>query len=314
MRLATIDMYEQHRATMAVQPWAGQRPGSPRVHLLGIDTNERLVALDGGRAYPIDVGGELAELLSLGVDPRVHVSEDALPGADSKLRLRAPLRPRKIVAIGLNYLDHIREAGVERPSQPVVFAKFASSVIGPDEPIVIDPSLTTRVDWEVELAVVIGRRLRNAGPEEARAGIFGYTVANDVSARDVQFGDGQWVRGKSFDTFCPIGPVVVTPEEVPDPQQLVLRTRVNGEVVQESSTSEMLFGVVELLEYCSRSFTLEPGDVVLTGTPWGCGEFMDPPRALADGDVVETEIEGIGCLRNPVVAAGARVPSAVPLG
>ena len=219
-------------------------------------------------------------------------------GPDGELTLR----PGKIVAIGLNYRDHIAEAGVDAPAQPLVFAKFPSSVIGPEEPIVIDPAVTQRVDWEVELAVVIGRRMRGVAPEEALAHVFGYTVANDVSARDVQFGDGQWVRGKSLDTFCPLGPVVVTADEIPDPQALGLRTRVNGELMQDSSTSAMVFGVAELLAYCSRSFTLGPGDVVLTGTPWGCGEFMDPPRHLRPGDVVETEVEGIGVLRNPVVA------------
>jgi 2-keto-4-pentenoate hydratase/2-oxohepta-3-ene-1,7-dioic acid hydratase in catechol pathway len=190
-------------------------------------------------------------------------------------RLIAPLRPGKVVAIGLNYLDHIRVAGMERSARPLVLAKFPSSVIGPGEPISIDRLLTQGVDWEVELAVIVGRTMRD--------------------------GDGQWVRGKSLDTFCPLGPVVVTPDELPDPQMLGLRTRVNGETVQDSSTAEMVFGVAELLAFCSRSFTLEPGDVVLTGTPWGCGEFMDPQRSLAGGDVVEVEVDGIGTLRNEVV-------------
>ncbi len=127
--------------------------------------------------------------------------------------------------------------------------------------------------------------MRNVATADALDHVYGYTVANDVSARDVQFSDGQWVRGKSLDTFCPLGPAVVTADEVPDPQALMLRTRVNGEIVQDSNTAEMLFGVAELLAFCSRSFTLEPGDVLLTGTPWGCGEFMDPRRSLADGDV-----------------------------
>ena len=218
---------------------------------------------------------------------------------------RAPgsplLRPGKIVAIGLNYLDHIREAGLAVPERPLVFAKFPSSVIGPDEPITIDRSLTRRVDWEIELAVVIGQRMRDESPESALRGVLGYTVANDVSARDVQFGDGQWVRGKSFDSFCPLGPVIVSPDELDDVQSLGLRTRVNGELVQDSSTSEMVFGVAEILAFCSRCFTLEPGDVVLTGTPWGCGEFMNPQRSLVHGDVVEMQIDGIGVLRNPVV-------------
>jgi 2-keto-4-pentenoate hydratase/2-oxohepta-3-ene-1,7-dioic acid hydratase in catechol pathway len=139
-------------------------------------------------------------------------------------------------------------------------------------------------------------------PEDALAYVFGYTVANDVSARDLQFGDGQWVRGKSLDTFCPLGPVVVTADEIPDPQALHLECRVNGEVMQDATTDLMVFGVAELISYCSRNFTLEPGDVLLTGTPWGCGEFMDPKRSLAPGDVVECEIDGIGILRNPVAA------------
>jgi 5-carboxymethyl-2-hydroxymuconate isomerase len=213
----------------------------------------------------------------------------------------ALLRPGKIVAIGLNYRDHIRETGMETPSSPLVFTKFTTSVIGDGDTIEIDPSLTEQVDWEVELAVVVGRRMRRVAATEALAHVSGYTVANDVSARDLQFSDGQWVRAKSLDTFCPLGPVVISAEEISDPQALPLRTRVNGETVQDSTTAEMLFSVAELLAFCSRSFTLEPGDLVLTGTPWGCGQFMDPPRSLRHGDVVEVEIDGIGTLRNPVV-------------
>jgi 2-keto-4-pentenoate hydratase/2-oxohepta-3-ene-1,7-dioic acid hydratase in catechol pathway len=218
-------------------------------------------------------------------------------------RVVAPLRPGKVVAIGLNYADHCRESGVDAPKVPLVFAKWPSCVIGLDQPIVVDSELSERVDWEVELAVVIGGTLRHVSEDEALAGVFGYTVANDVSARDVQFGDGQWVRGKSFDTFCPLGPVVVTADEVPDPQRLALGTRVNGETVQDSNTAEMIFGVSQLIAFCSRSFTLEAGDVLLTGTPWGCGEFMDPVRSLVAGDTVECQVEGIGVLSNPVVAA-----------
>jgi 2-keto-4-pentenoate hydratase/2-oxohepta-3-ene-1,7-dioic acid hydratase in catechol pathway len=228
-------------------------------------------------------------------------SIDAEAGALLDARLAAPLRPPKIVAIGLNYLDHIREANLERPERPLVFAKFPTSVIGDGEEIVIDRKLSARVDWEVELAAVIGRRMSRVSKEDALEYVFGYTVANDVSARDLQFSDGQWVRAKSLDTFCPLGPLIVTADEIPDPQHLALRTRVNGETVQSSSTSEMLFGVAELLSFCSHSFVLEPGDVVLTGTPWGCGEFMSPIRSLSGGDVVEVEVEQIGTLRNPVV-------------
>ena len=212
-----------------------------------------------------------------------------------------PLRPGKIVAIGLNYLDHIRETGMARPETPLVFAKFTTSVIADGDAIEIDRSLTQRVDWEVELGVVIGTTMRRVREGDALAHVAGYTVANDVSARDVQFADAQWVRGKSLDTFCPLGRRVVRPQEIGDPQRLGLRTRVNGETVQDSSTAEMVFSVATLLAYCSHSFTLEPGDVVLTGTPWGCGEFMSPRRSLQHGDVVEVEVDGVGRLRNPVV-------------
>ena len=177
-------------------------------------------------------------------------------------------------------------------------------MIGPSAPIVIDPQLAQRVDWEVELAVVVGRRMRNVREDEALDHVFGFTVANDVSARDVQFADGQWTRGKSFDSFCPLGPVVVTPDELGPVGDLRLTTRVNGELMQDDSTRNMIFDVPELLAFCSRSFTLEPGDVLLTGTPDGCGEFMDPPRSLSPGDIVEVSVEGIGVLRNEVVAAG----------
>ena len=217
--------------------------------------------------------------------------------------LAVPFTPGKIVAIGLNYRDHIREAGLDEPDEPLVFAKFPSSIIGPDDAIRIDSNVCGRVDWEVELGVVIGKTATAVRADSALDHVFGYTVANDVSARDVQFADGQWVRGKSMDTFCPLGPVVVTGDEVGDPQSLVLRTRVNGEVVQDSSTSEMIFSVAELIEFCSRSFTLNPGDLLLTGTPWGCGEFMTPRRCLSPGDRVEVEIPGIGTVSNPIVSA-----------
>ena len=207
-------------------------------------------------------------------------------------------RPGKIVAIGLNYMDHVRESGAQPPKTPLVFAKFTTAVINHEEQIRIPRKLTERVDWEVELAAIIGERASGVSAEEALKYVSGYTVANDVSARDLQFADGQWVRAKSLDTFCPLGPKVV---ELDDPQNLKLQTRVNGEVMQDSSTKEMIFGVAELISFCSHSFALEPGDVVLTGTPWGCGEFMEPKRSLKDGDVVECEIEGIGVLRNPVI-------------
>ena len=214
--------------------------------------------------------------------------------------LIAPLRPGKILAIGLNYRDHIAEGGFETPDRPVVLAKLPSSVIGPHDYIEYDPHVTSRVDWEVELAVIIGTRARKVTESRALQHVFGYTVANDVSARDIQFSEAQWVRCKSLDTFCPIGPCILTADELPDPQTLEIRTRVNGLEVQRSNTSEMLFGVAELIAYLSNTFTLEPGDLILTGTPWGCGEFMKPRRSLSAGDILETDIPRIGMLTNPV--------------
>jgi 5-carboxymethyl-2-hydroxymuconate isomerase len=263
----------------------------------------RVRAQDGAAVAAVERDGALYPLAA-----DLHeLLEDQLPvpsaeRADGAERL-APVRPGKIVAIGLNYLDHIRESGLTPPERPLVFAKFPSSVVGPGDEIRLPRRLTQRVDWEVELAVVIGRAARDVAPSEALDHVFGYTVANDVSARDLQFADGQWVRSKSLDSFCPIGPVVVTADEIPDPQALRLTCRVNGEVMQDASTDLMVFGVAELISFCSHSFTLEPGDVLLTGTPWGCGEFMHPQRSLAPGDVVECEIERIGILRNPVVEA-----------
>lgn len=257
-----------------------------------------VVVQRGPDLHPIAPGGHsgLRELLTAGAVS--HAEVGAAPLNDPVLA--APLSPGKIVAVGLNYLDHIRESGVAAPQRPLIFAKFPSSVVGDGEIVEIDRSVTERVDWEVELAVVVGQTMRRVSERHALDHVFGYTIANDLSARDVQFEDGQWVRGKSLDGFCPLGPFIVTADELPDPQALRLRTRVNGELMQDASTADMVFGVSRLPSFCSESFTLEPGDVVLTGTPWGCGEFMSPRRSLQHGDVVEVEVEGIGRLRNPV--------------
>jgi 2-keto-4-pentenoate hydratase/2-oxohepta-3-ene-1,7-dioic acid hydratase in catechol pathway len=209
--------------------------------------------------------------------------------------------PRKIVAIGLNYVDHAAEATMKLPEEPLVFAKFPSSIIGPDAPIRWSRGLTDGVDYEAELAVVIGRPARDVSVEDALDHVFGYTCLNDVSARDLQFADGQWVRGKSLDTFCPIGPWIVTADEIPDPQALSISCRIGDEVLQEATTADMIFGVAELISRLSRSFTLETGDVIATGTPPGVGWFRDPRRVLADGDTVTVEIGRIGALSNPVV-------------
>ena len=208
----------------------------------------------------------------------------------------------KIVAVGLNYMDHVRETNGVAPTHPLLFAKFPSCVVGHGDAIRVDPARAQRVDWEVELAVVIGLRASRVPVGRALDHVFGYTVANDVSARDLQFADGQWVRGKNLDTFCPLGPVIVTADEIVDPQDLRLRTRVDGEIVQDSSTAEMIFDVATIISFISDHCALEPGDVVLTGTPWGCGEFMTPRRSMVAGEVIECEIDGIGVLRNPVVA------------
>jgi 2-keto-4-pentenoate hydratase/2-oxohepta-3-ene-1,7-dioic acid hydratase in catechol pathway len=202
------------------------------------------------------------------------------------------------VAIGLNYMDHCREQSVPVPDRPLVFAKFTSSIIGPGEDIVWDPGLTQQVDYEAELGVIIGKSARNANMEQALDFVFGYTIVNDISARDLQFSDGQWVRSKSLDTFCPLGPVIVTADEIPDPQSLSIRCLVNGRYLQNSSTSEMIFGVKQLIVYLSKSFTLEPGDLVTTGTPNGVGVFRRPQIFLQDGDIVTVEIEDIGQLMN----------------
>lgn len=244
-------------------------------------------------------GHDIAALISLGEDDLARVAAAGEP-ISGETTAMPPIRPNKIVAIGLNYMDHVRESGQEAPNVPLVFAKFPSSLAANGQTVVIDPKITQRVDWEVELAVVIGRGGRRIAVEDARSHVFGYTVANDLSARDIQFSDGQWVRAKSLDGFCPLGPQIVTADEIPDPQSLNLRTFVNGEVMQDSNTAEMVFDVWELIAFCSRSFRLEPGDVILTGTPWGCGEFMKPRRSLQDGDVVSVTVGSLGILTNPI--------------
>jgi len=220
------------------------------------------------------------------------------PLSEEERLLPPVLRPGKIVAIGLNYLDHCRELGLEPPTDPIVFAKLNTSLRGHGDEVVWDTGVTSEVDWEAELGVVIGRRTYNADAVEAARSIFGYTVVNDVTARDLQRTEQQWVRAKSLDSFCPVGPVVTTADEIGDPQALAVRSRVNGEKMQDSSTAEMIFGVVELVARLSRSFTLGPGDIIATGTPLGVGAFRDPPILLGDGDEMEMEIEGMGILRN----------------
>jgi 2-keto-4-pentenoate hydratase/2-oxohepta-3-ene-1,7-dioic acid hydratase in catechol pathway len=210
-------------------------------------------------------------------------------------------RPQKIVCIGLNYRDHAEEQGTELPAAPLLFAKWPNTLIGPGEPIVIPP-ITKQVDYEAELGVVIGERVRRASVENALEAVAGFLCLNDVSARDLQFSDGQWVRGKSLDTFCPVGPELVPAADVPDPQALAIRAVVNGEVLQDSHTSNMIFSVAEIVAHVSRAITLEPGDLIATGTPAGVGAFRDPPVWLEPGDEVTIEIDQLGALTNPVRA------------
>ena len=222
----------------------------------------------------------------------------------SDVRLLPPVpRPGKIVAIGLNYRDHSIESGAAAPPKsPIIFAKFPNSIAGPEDSIVI-PVGNPNVDYEAELAVVIGRRGKAIPAARAFEYVAGYMPLNDVSARVWQFADKQWVRGKSCDTFCPTGPHLTTRDEIPDPHALAIRARVNGVTMQDSHTGKMIFRVPELIEFISASITLEPGDIIATGTPEGVGAFRKPPVFLKSGDVVEVEIEGLGVLRNPVVAA-----------
>ena len=211
-------------------------------------------------------------------------------------------RPGKLVCIGLNYRDHAEESGLAVPKAPVIFSKFSSCVIAPGEPIIIPPS-SERVDYEAELAVVIGRRATRVKADRAYDYILGYTALNDVTARDFQFGDGQWQRGKSCDTFAPMGQTIVTTDEIPDPHALRISLTLNGAVMQDSSTSQLIFRIPELIEYITASITLEPGDVIATGTPAGVGFARKPPVFLKAGDQVEVRIEKIGGVGNPIAAA-----------
>jgi acylpyruvate hydrolase len=231
---------------------------------------------------------------------KTPVGERIMTRPLKSVTLEAPIsRPGKIVALGKNYLDHVVETGSDIPEFPVVFAKFPSSVIGPDDTIQI-PSISFKIDWEVELGVVIGKTCKNVNEKKALDFVAGYTIVNDLSARDLQNSDGQWVRGKSLDGFCPMGPCIMTQDELGDASKLKMHTKVNGEIKQMSSTSEMIFKVPRIISYLSKSFTLEPGDVIATGTPSGVGFVRDPPEYLKAGDKIELWIEKIGYLRNKI--------------
>ncbi|MCF8104577.1 MAG: fumarylacetoacetate hydrolase family protein [Desulfohalobiaceae bacterium] len=221
-------------------------------------------------------------------------------------KILAPLQPAVILGIGLNYHEHARETGLEAPKYPVLFMKNPASVVGPEDSVILPPSCMNppQVDYEVELAVVLKKKARDVPLDKALDCVLGYTVGNDVSARRWQGvkGSGQWTRGKSFDTFCPLGPVLVTPDEIPDPQALALSCTLNNEMMQNGHTGDMIFSVAELIAFLSQSTTLLPGTVILTGTPSGVGFKRTPPVYLQDGDQLELTVEKIGTLRNPVRA------------
>jgi len=275
------------------------------------DAGPRVGCLDEGEVVPTP---GIPSMLDYLIDPSLESTiEAALKGRIgaqpiSEVNLLAPLpRPTKIIAIGLNYMDHVEETGGSIPEAPVLFSKPPTATIGPEDTIIL-PSEATQVDYEIELGVVIGRGGRNIQLEEALDYVGGYTVFNDVSARDFQYRDGQWFRGKSFDTFAPMGPVLTLPDQIPNPQKLKMQLRLNGKTRQNSSTSKMVFTVAELITDISTVLTLEPGDVIATGTPAGVGFASKPkPVFLKAGDVVEAEIEGIGILRNPVAKDGATI-------
>lgn len=239
--------------------------------------------------------GDMRELIAYGVEPKKANKKIAL----NDVVLKAPIKPGKIIAVGLNYAAHANEVKMAIPPEPLLFVKLSTSVIGDGQTISWSETLTTQVDWEGELAVIIGRTGWNIPESEAMDYVYGYSAANDVSARDLQANDSQWLRAKGLDTFGPLGPHIVTADEIADPHDLTIQTRVNGEVMQNSSTGLMLNRIPRLIAFASQAFTFEAGDVFLTGTPPGVGKGMNPPRFLGEGDVVTVTIEGIGKISNP---------------
>ncbi len=266
------------------------------------------VRIEGDAAVPIGKAYErpgldpFRDLVESGKNPnKAKAIAKAFPlkGARFKPAITAP---QKLIAIGLNYRKHAAETGMQVPKAPISWCKYTSSLIGHGETIKYRPTDSTKIDYEVELAFVIGRRAKDVAEKDALKYVFGYTCCNDVTARDHQFAEGQFGRAKSFDTFSPLGPFIVTADEIPDPQTLQLATRLNGQTMQNENTSDMIFSCAELIAYLSRFITLEPGDVVSTGTPSGVGVARKPPVYMKDGDVVELDIERVGMLKNPVKA------------
>ncbi len=280
-----------------------EQNGSSR---LGVERADGIVDL---RAADPGLPDDMLSLLEANTGLARARAAAATAGAEAVLalesvRLRAPIRnPRKVICVGLNYRDHAIESNMPIPPEPVLFSKFSSAVIGPGDNIEI-PSVSTETDYECELVVVIGRRGRHISRDDAYAHVAGYTCGHDVSARDWQLKKpgGQWLLGKTFDSFAPIGPALVTTDEIPDPHTLGIRTVVSGELLQNSNTNQLIFSIPELIAYISQVITLEPGDLIFTGTPPGVGFARKPPRFLQPGDWVEIQIDGVGNLRNPCVA------------
>lgn len=262
------------------------------------DSSIRLGLVRGEHIVPIDFDGDMIDVIKSG--QRLETLDSVISLNDIKL---APpvTNPSKIIAVGLNYKDHADESKdklPDLPEEPLIFAKFPNSIIAHNQEITWDMNITNKVDFEAELAVVIGKKITNCPEDDAIKAVFGYTCSNDVSARDLQFGDGQWVRGKSLDTFCPLGPWIVTPEDIPDPHTLDIRCFLNGQLMQNSNTRLLVFDIPTLVSFFSKHFTLMPGDIIMTGTPKGVGAFRDPATYMNDGDEVIVEIEGIGRLIN----------------
>ncbi|MCB0212508.1 MAG: fumarylacetoacetate hydrolase family protein [Anaerolineae bacterium] len=266
------------------------------------DNKHQLAYIDNNSVFPLDFDGDMLELIQSDaqtVQAQVEQAKQQVALSLEQIQLLAPiLAPSKIVAIGKNYAEHAKETKSEIPEEPIVFAKFSTTIIGPYAEIQWNENLTNKVDFEAELAVIMGRKTRQVSEEDALNYVFGYTCANDVSARDLQYRGKQWIRGKSLDTFCPLGPWIVTADEVPDPQNLGIRCQVNDKMMQESNTGNMIFSVAYLISFLSAHFTLLPGDIILTGTPEGVGNARVPPELLGDGDVVTVEIDTVGKLVN----------------
>jgi 2-keto-4-pentenoate hydratase/2-oxohepta-3-ene-1,7-dioic acid hydratase in catechol pathway len=274
----------------------------PRPAVLVGDQFIDLIAAD--QRFPSSVRLILGDhrLLSAAQEIATITGANGVSAASAKLH--APIHdPQKIVCVGLNYRDHALESKMPIPKEPVLFSKFPSALIGHDESIVV-PKVSSKVDYEAELVVVVGKRGRAIPESAAMEYVAGYTVGHDVSARDWQLEkDGkQWMVGKTFDTFAPVGPTLVTRDEIPDPHRLGIRLRLNGRTMQNSNTHQMIFSVAQLIAYVSLVFTIEPGDLIFTGTPPGIGHALNPPVYLRGGETTEVEIDSLGTLRNPVVA------------